>query len=87
MITFDDCMDCCELEEAEIEAIAEHEHVPEIVALELGQYLLGSKKGIRQIKKFIQDDIAEAKSNGHPEKASELRKLLDTFDVRHKAAC
>ena len=34
MLTFDDCLGLCELSEEEIRAIAEHEHLPEIVALD-----------------------------------------------------
>ncbi len=30
MLTFDDCLALCELTEEEIDAIAEHEHLPEI---------------------------------------------------------
>ena len=40
MITFDDCLAFCELTEDEIDAIAEHEHLPETVALEMGSYLI-----------------------------------------------
>ena len=36
MLTYQDCVGLCELSEAEIRAIAEHEHLPEVVALELG---------------------------------------------------
>jgi len=36
MLTLDDCIELSELTEEEILAIAEHEHVPEMVALERG---------------------------------------------------
>ena len=35
MLTYQDCVGMCELTEDEIRAIAEHEHLPELVALEL----------------------------------------------------
>jgi hypothetical protein len=35
-----DCLELCELSEEEVRAIAEHEHIPEVVALELGDYLI-----------------------------------------------
>ena len=40
VLTFEDCLGLCELTEEEIRAIAEHEHLPQIVALELGNYLM-----------------------------------------------
>ena len=36
MLTFEDCLSLSELTEEEILAIAEHEHIPELAALELG---------------------------------------------------
>jgi hypothetical protein len=40
MITLEDCIGLCGLTEEEVLAIAEHEHVPEIAAAALAQYLL-----------------------------------------------
>ena len=40
MLTFEDCLELCALSDEEIRAIAEHEHTPEIVALELGDFLI-----------------------------------------------
>ncbi|HNX49668.1 MAG TPA: hypothetical protein PKL08_05860 [Thermoanaerobaculaceae bacterium] len=36
MLTYEDCVGLTDLEEEEIEAISQHEHVPEMVAAELG---------------------------------------------------
>jgi len=36
VLAFEDCLGLCQLSEEEIRAIAEHEHLPQIVALELG---------------------------------------------------
>ena len=36
MLTYEDCVGLTDLEAEDIEAIAQHEHVPEIVAAELG---------------------------------------------------
>ena len=40
MLTIQDCIELSELSEDEILAIGEHEHLPEIVALEMGNYLV-----------------------------------------------
>ena len=40
MLTFEDCLALADLTEEEILAIAEHENLPETVALELGHHLI-----------------------------------------------
>jgi hypothetical protein len=45
MITLQDCIALCDLSEAEVLAIAEHEHIPEIAAAALGDYLLHQEHG------------------------------------------
>ena len=45
MITLQDCIAMCDLDEAEVQAIAEHEHIPEIAAAALAQYLLHQEHG------------------------------------------
>ena len=39
MLTIQDCIELSELSEDEILAIAEHEHIPEMAAVEMGNYL------------------------------------------------
>jgi len=46
-LTFEDCLGLCDLSEAEILAIAEHEHLPAMAALELGNYLVCTANGER----------------------------------------
>ena len=55
MLTIQDCIELSELNEDEILAIAEHEHVPEMVALEMGNYLLHRPDGETCIKGIILD--------------------------------
>ena len=40
IVTVQECVDMSELSNEAIRAIAEHEHIPEVVAAELGQELL-----------------------------------------------
>ena len=40
MLTLLDCLELCELTEDEVLAIAEHEHITEMAALEFGNYLV-----------------------------------------------
>ncbi len=83
MLTYEDCLGICDLTEEEIEAIAEHEHIPEIAAMELGEYLVNSEDGIPKIKKIILDDIKNAENSGDTEHAEKLRKILKHFIATH----
>jgi hypothetical protein len=49
MISFEDCVGLSGLTEEEVLAIAEHEHIPEIAASALGQYLSRQERGMEQI--------------------------------------
>ena len=45
MLSLEDCLALCELSEDEVLAIAHHEHLPEIAAAELGNYLCHTPEG------------------------------------------
>jgi len=83
MLTLKDCIEYSELTEEEIEAIAEHEHLPFIVAAEMGGTLLGSEQGIRCIQRFIREDIQHAKACGMQQKATDLRRVYRHFVKAH----
>ena len=83
MLTFDDCVGMCELTSEEIHAIAEHEHIPEIVALEMGTCLVKTLNGAGCIKRMILDDIADATKAHHPKHAAQLTKTLAQFVRAH----
>lgn len=89
MISFEDCIGLCGLTEAEIAAIAEHEHVPEIAAAILGQYLLHQQP--ERIRQMLVDDIRAAIGAGNvkhaADLASALRHLLTAHPEAGPAAC
>lgn len=57
MLCLEDCIALCDLTEAQVLAIAQHEHIPEIAAAELGHYLLHCPDGESRIRSMIRDDI------------------------------
>ncbi len=71
------------LSEDELAVIAEHEHIPEIVAAELGNQLLESGDGVRRFKHFVLDNLECATHRGQFDKASHLAALYRSFDVNH----
>jgi hypothetical protein len=83
MLTLQDCLALCELTDDEVDAIAEHEHVPEIVAAELGNYLVDTPDGRRRIKRIILDDISAALARGNRMHALRLKLVLKTFYDTH----
>ena len=83
MISLQDCIDLCGLSEEEVLAIAEHEHIPEIVAASLGQYLLHQKHGSERIRDMIRDDICAAINRNDLPHASELVVVMRHFLATH----
>src|SRR5512134_2601127 len=73
MLSLEDCLALCELSEDEVLAIAHHEHLPEIAAAELGNYLCHTPEGEMRIKAIIRDDIAEARASAEAH-AAQLRR-------------
>lgn len=83
MLTYEDCVGLCKLTLEEIAAIAEHEHVPDIVALEFGHYLIETEDGVPAIKRIIVDDIDDALARGDEARAARLRLVLCRFVEGH----
>jgi hypothetical protein len=83
MLTYDDCVGLCNLSEEEIEAIAMHEHIPQIAALELGNYLLCGTDGIPRIKRIIIDDIEHAERQQDKQRELQLKLVLKHFIDTH----
>ena len=85
VLTFEDCRGLCELTEEEIRAIAEHEHLPQIVALELGNYLMRGPDGKLLVSHMFIDDIRAAERRGDLFHAAQLKKTLRHFIDGHLA--
>ena len=83
MLRLEDCLALCELSEEEVLAIAHHEHLPEIAAAELGNYLVRTPSGEMRIKSIIRDDIAEAGACGDRQRELALKLMLRNFVQQH----
>jgi len=87
MITLEDCVGFCGLTEEEVLAIAEHEHLPEIAATAMAQYLLSQAHGSERVRDMIVDDIRCAQVNGvSKEKVLMLLHVLHHFLKTHPEA-
>lgn len=83
MLRLEDCVALCDLTEAEVRAIAEHERVPEIAAAEIGNYLVRTPGGEMCIKSIIRDDLAEARAAGNRKRELALLPVLHNFILQH----
>ena len=86
MITLQDCIDLCGLDEDEVAAISEHENLPGIAATALANYLLNQPHGGESIRSMIIDDIHKALDEGRFRHASELFGALRHFLQHHPEA-
>lgn len=86
MLTFDDCQAFSGLSKREIDAIAEHEHIPAIIAAEMAHYLCQNAEGECCIRRFILEDIAAAEARGDQRHAVELNAVLQHFVDTHPRA-
>ena len=87
MITLEDCVGFCGLTEAEVLAIAEHEHLSEIAATALAQYLLSQEHGAEKVRDMIVDDFRQVQHSGaNKEKVLTLLHVLHHFLRAHPEA-
>jgi hypothetical protein len=83
MLTLQDCLDMCDLTPEIVEAIAEHERLPPILATELGNCLACSNGGLAVIHQFILEELAEASERGDRRQLARLRHTLSDFRHAH----
>jgi hypothetical protein len=86
VISLDDCIAMCGLDTKEIEAIAEHEHIPEISATALADHLLHQVGGAGRIREMILDGIRIAVESGRGDRAADLLITLSHFLEHHPEA-
>jgi hypothetical protein len=86
VISIEDCIAMCGLDPAEIAAIMEHEHVPEIEATGIASDMLHTAGGAAKIRRMLVDDIRGAQSSGNHDHAADLLATLRHFLLEHPEA-
>lgn len=79
MISIRECIAVCGLDRNEIAAIAHREHVPEIAASALANYLLHHDGDEAEIRQMMAEDLHAAIEDGRLQQASELFMALREF--------
>jgi hypothetical protein len=87
MITLKDCIAFCGLTEEEVLALAEHEHIPEIVAAGLANQLMKQRHGPEKVRSMMVEDIRAALKRGDRRHAQELFAALRHFLNAHPEMC
>ncbi len=83
MLSLIDCLDFIDLDRNTIEVIAEHEHLPPVLATELGNQLLASKKGIYRLHEMHRRLIADAAERQNLIREKDLRKTYTAFSRKY----
>lgn len=86
MITLDDIEDMTCLSRAEIDAIAEHENLPELNASALAEYMMHLHHGPQKVQQMICEDIRNALHADNLDHARELYAVLHGFLEQHPEA-
>ena len=80
------CFGCSGLDKNEVDAISEDEHIPEIAAAALANYLLKQPNGGAAIRTMIIDDIHKSLDAGRVGHGRELFMALRHFLDEHPEA-
>lgn len=83
MLALNDFIGCSSLYECEVEAIAEHEHVPLPVAVVIGEVLLTSPEGVCKLHQIVAEDIQHAVDEGDLQSALKFAKTYEVVAQRH----
>lgn len=83
MLSMQDVLDYCDLAQGEIEAIAEHEHIPLAIAAEMSEVLLCSPEGVFQLHRMIIENMQHALDCGHNEHVCDLMRTYEHLKKTH----
>jgi len=83
MLTFEDCMGYADLDEGTVQALAEHEHLPVMVACEMAQALIHSKKGASTIRHLMEEDLLHAERQHRSDRVRQISIALARFNLTH----
>ncbi|MDX9943346.1 MAG: hypothetical protein RBS35_01000 [Azonexus sp.] len=83
MLSIQDVLDYCDLDRGEIEAIAEHEHVPMAIAAEMSEFLLCTPDGVCQLHSMIIENMQQALAEGHNQRVIDLMETYEHLQRTH----
>ena len=84
MITLEDCIALCGATREVVLVIADHEHIPEVVAASLASYMLSLENGAEDVRNMIVDNIRQAQRHGDRKNVLKLLHVLHHFLRAHR---
>ena len=84
MVSLQECLDLSGLDEEAIRVIAQREHIPDIVAAELGYSLSRTPAGERLLRRLIRDDLKDAAARGDLQRSLRLNRALARFNAHYQ---
>lgn len=83
MLSIEDCLGLSGLSEDELQLVAEHEHVPLIVAAEMAAGLRRTPRGTYVLRGYMLDALEKAVSSGENDRARRLDRIIAGFVAAH----
>lgn len=83
MLTLQDCLELADLTEDELDAIAHHEHLPAIVAIEKAHAFLQQDWGAPAVRQMVIDEVHVCLKHHDPEKVAQALRTLDYVFQAH----
>jgi len=83
MLSIADCQGMCGLTEDELQVLADHEHLPLIIAAELAAELLRTPKGTWRIRSCLLDELEKSVARSDLDKARRLDRIISGFISAH----
>ncbi|MDP2880959.1 MAG: hypothetical protein Q8N89_05205 [Azonexus sp.] len=83
MLSIQDVIDYCDLDRGEIEAIAEHEHIPITIAAEMSEVLLCTPDGVCRLHSMIIENMQQALDSGRYQHVKDLAQTYEHLQRTH----
>lgn len=83
MLTLQDCLDFCDVSEDIVDAIAEHDHLPPILAAELATCLACAPGGMHVIHRYLCDNAAASQRCRDGHRRDRVAAQLQSFEQAH----
>lgn len=83
MLSIRDMVDYCDLDQGEIEAVAEHEHVPLCIAAEIGELLVQTPEGVLTLHRMILENMEHAMEIHNYAHVEELARVYEHLCQTH----
>lgn len=82
MLTWDDFLAYCDLNEDEVDLVADYAGLPKMVAAQMAFYMMREPSGITILRAMIEDELAAARARDERPEIRRLKALRQRLDRR-----